>query len=60
MFVLKYFPAKQEYAFIDNHSTLKPIPMGIGREEWFVSKEDAKDAARLSGYWMDEDVARAH
>ena len=60
MMQLMYFPQRREYAFITDASTLKPVPIGSDREEWFVCKEDARDAARENGFFMDGDVARMH
>lgn len=60
MIQLTYFPMRREYCFLRDASTLKPVPLGTEREEWFVSKEDAKGAAIDAGYWIDGDVAREH
>lgn len=60
MMQLTYFPAYHSYAFINDASTLQPIPMGLGRELWFSAKQEALDAAVESGYWIDNDMARTH
>ena len=60
MMQLLYFPSRREFAFVSDASTLKPVPLGSDREEWFVSKEDARDCAKEAGFWVDGDVAREH
>jgi hypothetical protein len=48
------------YAFVRDVASAKPIAVGMGREEWFSSGEEAKEAARESGYWIDGELAREH
>lgn len=63
MLRLTWFELKHEFAFINNQANQvaeKPMPMGHERTEWFTSKDEAQDAARESGYWIDGDWARVH
>lgn len=61
MLRLMRFPQhNNEYAFIACQQSLQPIPMGLHRELWFVSKEEAKEAALENGYWIENDMARTH
>lgn len=51
----------REWEFINPLAEVrKPVEMGWMREIAFVSKEDAFDAARSMGYWIDNEVAREH
>lgn len=60
MMHLTFFPQRREYCFLRDASTLKPVPLGDDREEWFDSKEDARGAAIDAGYWIDGDMAKMH
>ena len=54
MMTLVRFPNNHNlFAFINDASTLKPVPIGYAREEWFESREDALIAARNAGFWID-------
>jgi len=62
MMQLMRFPAKHNlFAFINDASTLKPIPIGVGfgKEEWFESKQEAVDAARAAGWCVDYETGVA-
>ncbi len=60
MLRLMFFTCNKEFAFVQDQSTLQPVPMGLGRDLWFEAKQEAIDAAIESGYWVDGDMARMH
>jgi len=58
MMQIHYSKEQRAYCFL--RDSAKPVPIGVDREEWFAAKEDARDAAKDAGYFMDGDTAKEH
>jgi hypothetical protein len=58
--MIEYIKEQRKYCFVRDADSIKPIPIGVDRETYFVCREDARDAAKDAGYWMDGDSAREH